>query len=34
MPDKPNLPEPDPDAQIVLDLLDGFRASKTVFTAV
>src|SRR4030095_10002079 len=34
MPDKPNLPEPDPDAQIVLNLMDGFRASKAVFTAV
>ena len=34
MPDKPNLPEPDPDAQVVLNLLDGFRASKAVFTAV
>lgn len=34
MPDKPNLPEPDPDAQVVLSLMDGFRASKAVFTAV
>jgi len=34
MPDKPNLPEPDPEAQVVLSLLDGFRASKAVFTAV
>jgi len=34
MPAKPNLPNPDPDAQIVLSLMDGFRASKAVFTAV
>jgi hypothetical protein len=34
MPDKPNLPDLDPDAQVVLNLLDGFRASKAVFTAV
>ena len=34
MPDKPKLPNPDPDAQIVLSLMDGFRASKAVFTAV
>ncbi len=34
MPDKPNLPEPDQDAQVVLNLMDGFRASKAVFTAV
>jgi acetylserotonin N-methyltransferase len=26
--------QPDPDARIVLDLLDGFRASKAAFTAV
>jgi acetylserotonin O-methyltransferase len=29
-----NLPNPDPDAQIVIGLMDGFRASKAVFTAV
>ena len=34
MPDKPNTPDPDPDAQMVLTLMDGFRASKAVFTAV
>lgn len=27
-------PNPDPDAEIVLNLIDGFRASKAVFTAV
>jgi acetylserotonin O-methyltransferase len=32
--DRSNLPSPDPDAQIVIDLMDGFRASKAVFTAV
>ena len=26
--------QPDPDARVVLDLLDGFRASKAAFTAV
>lgn len=31
---KPDLPNPDPDAQNVLNLMDGFRASKAVFTAV
>ena len=30
----PALPLPDAEAQIVIDLLDGFRASKAVFTAV
>ena len=34
MSEKLNLPEPDPDAQTVLSLMDGFRASKAVFTAV
>jgi acetylserotonin N-methyltransferase len=34
MPDNPLFPNPDPDAQAVLGLLDGFRASKAVFTAV
>jgi acetylserotonin O-methyltransferase len=34
MSDKQNLPDPDSDAQIVLSLMDGFRASKAVFTAV
>lgn len=28
------LSNPDPDARLVLDLMDGFRASKAVFTAV
>ena len=28
------IPPPDPEAQIVIDLMDGFRASKAVFTAV
>ena len=28
------MPQPDPEAQIVIDLMDGFRASKAVFTAV
>jgi len=34
VPNKLNPPKPDPDAQIVLNLMDGFRASKAVFTAV
>lgn len=34
MPDKPELPQPDPDALVVLNLADGFRAFKAVFTAV
>ena len=34
MTEKVNLPNPDPDAQLVLSLMDGFRASKAVFTAV
>lgn len=34
MQDKLSLPEPDRDAQTVLSLMDGFRASKAVFTAV
>ena len=34
MPDKRDFPNPDPDAQLVLSLVDGFRASKAVFTAV
>jgi len=29
-----NIPQPDADAQIVFDLMDGFRSSKAVFTAV
>src|SRR5262245_1786326 len=34
MPEKRDFPNPDPDAQLVLSLVDGFRASKAVFTAV
>lgn len=29
-----NISQSDPEAQIVIDLMDGFRASKAVFTAV
>jgi acetylserotonin N-methyltransferase len=29
-----NHSNPDPEAQIVIDLMDGFRASKAVFTAI
>ena len=28
------FPQSDPEAQIIIDLMDGFRASKAVFTAV
>jgi acetylserotonin N-methyltransferase len=34
MPSQRELKNPDADAQLVIDLMDGFRASKAVFTAV
>ncbi len=34
MPPQNELHNPDPEAQLVFDFLDGFRASKAVFTAV
>jgi len=34
MPESLNARQPDPDARLVLDIIDAFRASKAVFTAV